>query len=391
MKKIVSILVDGLADLPIKGKTPLAQANKPNLNWLSKRGCVGELKLVPKDLDVSSHIANASFLGYNPKKFYLRRGPLEAVGAGIPYEEGHLALRCNFATYENGIIIDRRAGRNTLGLNEIARSINRSVSLEVPFLFLRTYGHRAVLILKEKLSDKISSNDPLANGVKVKEVVALKKTEKAIKTAKLVRKFIAKAHEQINYHPKNAERIEKGLLPANYILVRGAGNRLEVLRPNFLKKWKLKNAICIAEPGVTKAIAMFAGFSSLTIPELSFKASLDFIFEHIENLLPEYDFILAHIKGPDEPAHDGNFKRKQKIIERIDEKLEIFKNFREILVLTSDHITSCEHKAHMHGPVPLLVYGRGKDKVKNFDEFSVKKGKLKNFNGRKLWKFVFGR
>lgn len=385
-KKIVLIIVDGLADLG--NKTPLSEAKKANLDWFAENGLTGELNLLKKELPVWSHLANASLLGYNPKKFYLKRGPLEAVGADIPYVEGYLALRCNFATY-NKVIIDRRAGRNSFGLNEIARSINENVHIGVPFIFLRTYGHRAVLIIKEKLSDQISGNDPFVDGKKPKEIVPLRKTTKAIRSAKLVKEFVEKAHKLIKYHQKNAERMEKGILPANYILVRGAGNRLEALTPSFTKKWKVKG-ICIAEPGVTKAIAMLAGFSSITVPELSFEKSLKFVFETVESVLAEYDFVLVHIKGPDEPAHDGDFKKKKKIIEKIDKNLKIFRGFKGILIFTADHITSCEYKKHMHGPVPLLVYGKGKDKVKCFDEFSVKKGKLKGFTGRKLWKFIFG-
>jgi 2,3-bisphosphoglycerate-independent phosphoglycerate mutase len=66
----------------------------------------------------------------------------------------------------------------------------------------------------------------------------------------------------------------------------------------------------------------------------------------------------------------------------------LFRNFNGILIVTCDHITSCEKKAHVHGPVPILIYGKGKDKVKSFDEFSVKKGKLGLMTGKKLWRYV---
>jgi 2,3-bisphosphoglycerate-independent phosphoglycerate mutase len=108
--------------------------------------------------------------------------------------------------------------------------------------------------------------------------------------------------------------------------------------------------------------------------------------------LPEYDFVYAHIKGPiDEAAHDGDFKDKTRGIEAVDKKLEMFKKFGGILVVTCDHITSTEQKAHMPGPVPVLVYGRNKGKITTFDEFSVKKGKFKNYTPVKLLKFIFGK
>ena len=397
-KKVVVLVIDGLADTPQNaeqnGKTPLSEANKPNMDWFAANGACGELLLTPAKSYPKSHIANVALLGYNPRRYYLRRGPLEAVGAGLPYKEGHLALRCNFATVRkdtigNLTIVDRRAGRANYGLDEIARYINQHVKLARPvnFVFIRTYGHRAVLILKERLSDQISSNDPHAEQAP-KKIEALNSSELAKRTAKLVQEFIWASHNLIEYHPKNAERIDRGLLPANYILVREPGNRLVAL-PNFLRRWRLKRAVCIAENGVIKATCMLAGFNAITVPELS-SGTLDFIFDNIDSALAEYDFIYAHIKGVDEAAHDGDFERKLRIIEEIDKRLESFKSFGGILVITCDHITSCKHKQHIPGPVPVLVYGRRKDRVKRFDEFSVKKGLLKRLSGRQLWKYVFG-
>lgn len=392
-KKIVFLVIDGLADLPIRGETPLKKAKKPNLDWLTKNGITGEMKVVPNSLwkkygKLGSHTLNIALLGYNPEKFPLKRGPLEAVGADIPYIEGHLAVRCNFATVDEGlVIVDRRAGRNSYGLDDIAREINQKVDIGIPFTFVRTYGHRAVLILKEKLSDEISGNDPHKTGEKVKRIEPLRPEAK--KSAKLVQEFIDKAYEIIKNHPRNVERINRKISPANYILARQAGNRLYALLPHFTDRWKIKNAVCISENGVIKATCMLAGFDAITVPELDFEETLDFIFGSVEEVLPEYDFIYAHIKGPiDEAAHDGNFNEKVKGIESIDKKLDMFKDFDNILVVTCDHITSTEQKAHMPGLVPVLVFGLGKDKVKTFDEFSVKEGKLKNLTPLKLLKYI---
>jgi 2,3-bisphosphoglycerate-independent phosphoglycerate mutase len=393
-KKVVFLVIDGLADLPINGKTPLSEARKPNLDWLAKNGITGEMNIVSNSLwkehvKLGSHTLNIALLGYDPKKFPLKRGPLEAVGADIPYTEGHLAIRCNFATVDKElVVVDRRAGRNSYGLDDIIRCINQNVDIGVPFTFLRTYEHRAVLIIKEKLSDEITSNDPYKTGEKIKRIQPLK--PEAEKSAKLVQEFVDKSHEVMEYYPRNAERIDEKIPPANYILIRQAGNKLYDLLPHFTKRWKLKNAVCISEKGVMKATCMLAGFNAVTVPELPFEETLDFIFENISEVLSEYGFAYAHIKGPiDEAAHDGDFKGKVKGIKEVDKRLEAFKKFDGILVVTCDHITSTEHKAHMPGKVPILIFGKGKDKVDKFDEFSVKKGKLKNYTPKKLWKFVF--
>ncbi len=392
-KKVVFLVIDGLADLPLSGKTPLSEAKKPNLDYLASLGLTGEIIPVKKkfwnELTRSSvsHLAVASLLGYDPEKYYFKRGPLEAIGTNLPYTPGHLALRCNFATVDKDmVVIDRRVGRNSFGLDELARSINEHVILPAKFIFMRTYEHRGVLIIKEKLSDKISDSDPFYAGEKVKKVEALE--PEAEKAAKIVQEFLESAKQVIDFHPANEERMKLGLPPANCILTREAGNKLPKLE-NFLKKYKLGSALCIAENGCIKGICLIAGMNALTVPELKFDPTLKFIFSSIREALAAYDFIFAHIKGPDEPAHDGDFHKKRMFIEAIDKYLEMFRNFDGILVVTCDHITSCKTRKHEYGPVPLLVYGKGRDNVTKFDEFSVKKGGLGLITGKKLMKFIF--
>jgi 2,3-bisphosphoglycerate-independent phosphoglycerate mutase len=394
-KRVVFIVIDGLADLPLNGRTPLSTARKPNLDFLAKNGIVGEI--IPLEIKhfsklshaSISHTANLGLLGFDAKKYNLKRGPLEAVGSNIPYNNGWLAVRCDFSTVDNQLkVLDRRVGRNSTGLDEIARYINEHVHISVPHIFMRTYEHRAVLILKENLSDRISDSDPYENWKSVRRIEAL--TPEAKRSAELVQEFIDKARQVIEFHPANGQRIKNGLPPANYILTREAGNNLLAI-PCFTKKHKIKKAVCIAENGVMKATCMLAGFDGISVPELRLEQTLNFIFSNVFNSLAEYDFVYAHIKAPDEPAHDGDFHGKQVAIEKIDEYLEDFKNFNGILILTCDHITSCKTRKHEPGPVPILIYGKGKDKVDRFDEFSVKKGRLKLINGKKLWKFVFGR
>jgi 2,3-bisphosphoglycerate-independent phosphoglycerate mutase len=392
MKKVVFLLFDGLADLPINGNTPLKIAKKPNLDYLAKNGLTGELTVLPNSFwkgklqGSISHFANVALLGFNPNKYPLQRGPLEAVGTGIPYQDGFLAVRCNLASVDEDFkVLDRRAGRSTYGLDEIVRYINEHVDIGVPFTFLRIYGHRCVLILKERMSEKVTTNDPFKEGERVKPIEAL--STEAEKTAILLNKFADRVYDLAQYHPKNYERKKKGLLPANYVLLREAGNQLLDL-PDFPKKWKLGKAVCLAENGAVKATCMLADFNSVTIPEQPLRESLEFIFDNVEELLIEYPLVYVHIKWTDLPGHDGDFKGKVKIIEAIDKYLEVFKKFDGIVIVTTDHITSCEKKDHMPGKVPLLIYGKAKDSVDRFDEFSVRKGKLKNYIPIKLWKYV---
>lgn len=400
-KKVIFLFLDGLPDIPADGKTPLTEANTPNIDWFTKNGATGEMLLLDKSYWTEltrtsvSHTANISLLGYVPKKFPVKRGVLEAVGADIQYKEGYLALRCNFATVDKDLnVVDRHVGRDVTGLPELARYINENVNIGVPFIFKRTYEHRAALMIKMNLSDDISSNDPMKEGEKVKKISATKAD--ALVSAKMVQDFIDKVHGLIEYHKVNEERTKKGIPAANYILVREAGNKLLDLLPHFTKNHKLKKAAAISESGSIKATCMLAGFDSITVPEIveggkiDYRKTMDFVFGNIEYALPDYDFVFTHLKETDVVAHDKDFDRRVEAIEAIDAHLEPFKNSNNILVITSDHITSTETGKHEYGPVPILVYGKGKDKSKKFDEISVKKGKLKNYSGAKLMKYILG-
>lgn len=390
-KKVIFLVIDGLADLPINKKTPLGEARKPNLDYFATKGEIGQIMPLKKPFwneltrTSVSHLANLTLLGYDPKKFKIKRGPLEAVGANIPYKEGYLAIRCNFATVDSELtVLDRHVGRNFQGLDELARYVNGNVKIGPKFIFMRTYGHRCALIIKEKLSDEITHSDPLKVGKKVKKVEAL--VPKAKKSAELVQDFIDKTRGVIEYHPVNERRISNGMVPANYIITREAGNSLKTLR-SFSKRYKVR-PVCIAENGVMKATCLLAGFNAITVPELKPSPSLDFIFNAIKDALAEYDFIYAHIKGVDEAAHDGDFHKKREIIERIDDKLGDFRNFNGFLVVTCDHITSCKSRKHEYGAVPILVFGKGRDDIGTFDEFVAKKGKLGLITSRKLLKYI---
>jgi len=390
MKYLVFVF-DGLADFPTE-KTPLRLAKKPNIDYFSSNGFVGRLKLInKKDWNEKtrasvSHIANTSFLGYNPKKFRNERGVLEAISAGLEYKNGWLSIRCDFATLENGIVVDRRAGRNTFGLDILEKEINKKIDIGVDFIFKRTYGHRAVLLIKENLSDKIQLNDPLSSNFPPKEIIPLSK--KAEKSAKIVKDFIEQTRILLFQHDVNKKREKNGILPANYLLLREAGNKIKYFKPSFTKKYKVK-AIVISEPGVMKATCMLAGFDSLDIfEEFDYKKGLKFVFEKIEEVLVDYNFVYVHLKWSDEAAHDKNYEKKKKIIEEFDKYLGEYKNFEGRIMITTDHITSCETGKHEFGDVPVLIYPYSKIKtVKYFDEISAQKSI--RLTPKKLWKIFF--
>jgi 2,3-bisphosphoglycerate-independent phosphoglycerate mutase len=385
-------------------KTPLEAADTPNLDFLAEKGKTGLMNPVKKGVAPESDVAVISILGYDPFKYYTGRGPLEAWGSGVPMSNGDLVLRCNFATMSSeGKIIDRRAGRDlsTDEAAELSEAINERVRLSsypADFEFRNTIGHRGVLVIRSKgkpLSSKITNTDPAYSRVgdisiaEAKVEIALKKcmpldeTDEAKISAELVNEFTQKSHEILEEHKVNKRRAAEGKLKANVILARDAGH----LIPEFFnidKKYGVRFA-CLADMPVERGIAKLAGMHLVDLPPPSrdIKRDCTIRVKKLFDLLPSYDCFYLHIKGPDEPGHDGNPNLKAQLIAAIDKYLfgALLPNIRlqdYIICVTADHSTPCKLKAHSDDPVPLLISG---DKIKGdgvhkFSEKTCRNGSL---------------
>ncbi len=420
--KLIYVIIDGMGDIPVKefgNETPLSAAPTPNMDSLARNGETGLLYTVGKGIAPESDVGVISILGYDPFKYATGRGILEAVGAGIKTTSGNLALRCNFATMGQGnTLVDRRAGRD-LEMDEAKRlsgAIQKGVTLEshpVDFEFKSTTGHRAVLVIrskKGKLSSKITNTDPAYTrleemGVAEKNVeMVLKKCEplsemeEAKISADLVNEFTEKSHRVLDTHEVNEKRAEEGKLKANVILARDAGHLL----PRFFNLNKRYNLrfVSLADMPVERGIAKLAGMYLVDLPPPSKDLKEDCLLriEKLFEVLPRYDCFYIHIKGPDEPGHDGDFQLKMDLISTIDKvffgTLLSKINLKEFLIcVTSDHATPCKLKAHSDDPVPVLIAG---SKIKGngiakFSEKECRKGSLGTLqNGSELMPKLIG-
>jgi len=383
MKKIFLIIVDGLGDRPISqlgNKTPLEAAATPNLNWLAKNGICGLVSpfLFPRDEYPTSAGAHIALFGY--MNYFLGRGPYEVTGIGMKMKEGDIAFRGNFATVDlNFKIIDRRAGR-IKQTKPLIKSLAGIKIDGVKFLIKESYGHRVGLIMRGKgLSSNISKGDPKKAGVKAKKIVPLDKSKEAEFTAEVLNKFLEKAHRILKEHPLNKKRKKQELLPANYLLVRGAGKFKET--PGFKQRYGLK-AACIAGGGLYKGIAKILGMDLIKVKGATGFANTDLKgkISTSKNALGKYDFIFLHIKATDTFSHDGDFQGKKEFIEKIDKNLKPILGLKNVLVaVTADHSTCCILKKHCIEPIPILIFGNGRDSVKEFSEKACQKGKLGKF------------
>ena len=405
--KLFFVVIDGMGDLPIKelgNKTPLEFAETPNMDLLAKKGKTGLMYTVRQGIAPESDVAVISILGYDPHKYHTGRGIFEAIGADLPVKNGDLALRCNFATVDNKKrIIDRRVGRDltTEEAKQLSNAINERVHLDsypANFQFASTLGHRGVLVIyprKGALSGKITNTDPaysMREGISIAEnkvKMIIRKceptdtTEEAKISAKIVEEFIQKSHKILDNHIINQERVSKGKLKANIVLVRDAGNTVPKLF-NLNEKYNV-NFACLADMPVEKGIAKLAGMHVIDLPPPSkdLKEDCTLRAEKLLALQSSFDCFYIHLKGPDEPGHDGKFNVKAHDIAMIDkyffgELLPKINLKESIICVTADHSTPCKLKAHSDDPVPLLISGnkiKG-DQVQRFSEKECRKGSL---------------
>lgn len=405
--KLIYVVIDGMGDLPIEelgGKTPLEFAHTPNMDFLASRGKLGLMYTVGRGIAPESNVAAASILGYDPHKYVIERGPLEAIGADLEMKDGDLALRCNFATLgPNRLIIDRRVKRSltTKEASELSNAINSQVKLEshpAEFKFKNTVDYRGVLVIKSSvapLSSKISNTDPVyerVGGIEVvkaveqmflRDSIPLEDSEAAKISANLVNEFTWKSHNVLDEHEVNKRREAEGKLKANVILSRDPGVALPKLF-NICERYGVRFA-CLADMPVEKGISKIAGMSVIDIPPPSGDMARDCIIraEKLLEVLEDFDCFYIHIKGPDEPGHDGNFILKANTIAAIDEHflgriLPKISLEDTVICITADHSTPCKVKAHTDDPVPLLISG-GKiksDGLKKFSERECRKGSL---------------
>lgn len=407
-EKMLLVVIDGAGDRKIASlgnKTPLEAAHMLHLQVIAKKSLAGMMYTIGKGIAPESDAAVLSLLGYNIKKEYTGRGPLEAYGAGINIENDMLALRANFAyVLSDGTVADRRAGRRVSAYEAkmLAKEINSLHISGAEFLFKPTVGYRGVVVIKskQKLSSSISNADIgyIKKGnisialhkysSRLPKVKALKNDEASRRTARIVNELVEKIRYKLGKSRINIERVKKGLPPANALLLRDAGLGLPRVK-NFKEKYGLSAAF-ITEMPVERGIAKLLKMREIKINETDNLARRYMeMAKHARSALKENDFVYVHIKGPDEYGHNGDAEGKKESLELVD---TFFKSLRKInytIAVTADHSTPCELKAHSSDPVPLIIYNQ---KVRpdgmEFNENIDAKGSLGIITGSELVKTI---
>jgi 2,3-bisphosphoglycerate-independent phosphoglycerate mutase len=365
--KIVLLVIDGLGGLPRPdtGKTELEIAHIPNLDLLASKSMCGLTDPVSPGITPGSAPGHLALFGYDPIKFLVGRGILEALGIDFELKKGDVAVRGNFCTVDRkGLIKDRRAGRISTEQNaELCKKLSK-ITLDGAELFVvPVKEHRFLLVFRgEGLSGDAGDSDPQQTGVVPLNIAAL--TAKGKRTAKLANDFLTKAKwVLVDSHP------------ANMVLLRGFSQHPDL--PTMNEIFKLNPAAIASYP-------MYRGLAKLVgMKVLDTGATIEEEFDTLTAHYAEHDFFFIHVKKTDSTGEDGDFDAKVKALEEIDRFLPTITNLNpDVLIVTGDHSTPALLKGHSWHPVPIILFSKWcrADHVKEFSEPACASGYLGRFN-----------
>ncbi|MBU0574399.1 MAG: cofactor-independent phosphoglycerate mutase [Candidatus Margulisiibacteriota bacterium] len=393
--KYIVLIGDGMSDLPLKelkGRTPLEAAKTPNMDRLAQMGACGMVSNVPAGMAPGSDIANMSIFGYDPKKYYSGRGPLEAVSLGIKLKKGEFAFRCNLVTIRVNVMEDFTAGHiSTAEAKKLIKMLDKTIgSKNVRFYPGLSYRHIAVFSgIKDDLS-RVECTPP--------HDITGKQIERYLPSGKGSEKINYLMSESTMYlleDPVNIARMDKKQRPANMIWLWGQGKTPSM--PSFKKIYNKKAAV-ITAVHLLKGMAATAGMTSIDVPgatgflDTNYEAKASYALK----ALKKHDIVFVHVEAPDECGHMGDTGLKVRAIEDFDRKI-VGKIFRELeasgeefkMLVLPDHPTPIKVMSHTADPVPFVIFcsdgsGRGKYSQPAYSEKNIKKSGFSIKDGHQL-------
>ncbi len=362
--KIVMLIMDGLGGLPFEpgGKTELETAHTPHMDALAARSALGLSSPAGPGIAVGSGPGHLAIFGYDPVEYEIGRGALEALGVDLDLGPDDIAARGNFCKVdENGILVDRRAGRlSTPEAIKLAHMLNTIKLDGVQTHIEPVKEHRFAFVIRgEGLGAEVNDTDPLKEGVAPNKSVAVDAASK--NTAEHVNRFIENARELL--------REEEN---ANMILLRGF-DKLPVM-PQYKDLFGLR-AAAIAVNGMYKGVSRLVGMQVLPVDGKNIEDE----FTTLEKYWDQFDFFYLHIKQTDTHGEDGDFYRKVKVIEHIDTQIPRILDLKpDVVLITGDHSSPAILKSHSWHPVPALLYGKyvREDNIPEFGERACARGSL---------------
>jgi len=389
--KYVIIVPDGAADEPIDkfdGQTILEAANIPNIDRISSQGRIGIVRTIPRRMPAGSDVAMMSVIGYDPRRYYTGRAPIEAVARNIELSADDWVFRCNLVTIADGKMADHSAGH--ISSEEAARLIkelNEALGNE-QIHFYSGVSYRNLLVMRGVEFDVLTQppHDIIGSSVE--------KNLPRGKYAQLLIDIMARAQQVLSEHEINRVRRDLGENPVSSIWLWGEGKKTQM--ESFKKRFGLSGA-AITAVDLVRGLSKLIGFDLITVPGATGFVDTNYEGKGREAIkaLEKYDLVFIHIEAPDEAGHSGNPELKKKAVERIDkyivgpvlEALQKYEAWR-ILVMP-DHPTYISNQAHSPEPVPFAILGKKVTGVLNkpFSEANAAESGLRIENGFELMEY----
>ncbi|MFH1716524.1 MAG: cofactor-independent phosphoglycerate mutase [Planctomycetota bacterium] len=389
--KYAIIVPDGAADEPIEqfaGQTAIEAAETPNMDKISTLGRQGLVQTVPEDMEAGSDVAQMSLLGYDPRRYYTGRAPIEAVARNIKLSMEDWVFRCNLVTIADGKMADHSAGHiSTAEAASLIKELDEQVGSE-QVCFYPGVSYRHLLVFRSREFDvhTYPPHDHIGT--------AIDKLLPRGRGSDLLIDLMARSQQLFAEHDINKVRRDLGENQVSSIWLWGQGKKAQMER--FQKRFGIRGA-AITAVDLVRGLAKLIGFDLIDVP-----GATGFIDTNYQGkasaaikALGEYDIVFVHIEAPDEAAHSGNPEMKKKAIEQIDkyivgpvfEALQNYESWR-ILVMP-DHPTPVRTCAHSSEPVPFAMAGESISGVLHttFGESNAAKSGFRIDNGFELMEY----
>ncbi len=361
--KYIVVLGDGMADEPIAaldGKTPLAYASTPMMDELAPQSEIAMVHTIPDGMKPGSDTANLAVLGYNPRRYYSGRSPLEALSIGVDMKSTDIAMRVNLVTLSDGnmpfeqrTILDHSSGEiSTEDAAVLLDAVKKEFETDTYHFYVGT-SYRHLLIWDHgEVIELAQPHDHLG------EVIA-----PYLPSDDVLRDMMIRSYDILNNHPINVERARQGKNKANCLWFWGAGTRPAL--SSFYEKTG-KRGVMVSAVDLLKGIAVGAGMDVIEVEGAN--GSLNTNYEGkamaaVNALLDGKDFAYIHVEAPDEMGHQGSIERKVKAIEYLDSRVirvvveELRKAGQDFrLLVMPDHPTPIRCRTHTSDSIPYLLY-----------------------------------
>ncbi|MBN2183466.1 MAG: cofactor-independent phosphoglycerate mutase [Sedimentisphaerales bacterium] len=359
MTKYAIIIPDGAADEPLEqfdGQTALEAAKTPNIDKISKIGRQGLVRTIPEGMEAGSDVAQMSLLGYDPRRYYTGRAPIEAAARNIKLSLGDWVFRCNLVTIADGKMMDHSAGHiSSAEGSKLITELDEQLGNE-KMRFHTGVSYRHLLVTKQIEFD-VKTYPPHDHiGQPIDKILPRGKG------SDLLIDLMARSQQFFSNHDINQVRKDLGENEVSSIWLWGHGQQAQLER--FHKRFGIKGA-AITAVDLVRGLAKLIGFDLITVPgatgfiDTDYKGKGSAAVEAINN----YDIVFVHIEAPDEASHSGNAELKVKAIEQIDENIvgPVFEALQKYpkwrILVMPDHPTPVRSCAHSAEPVPFAMAG----------------------------------